>query len=91
MNVSTLLSDCQQRGIHLEVVGRELRYRAPANVLTPPLLADLRAHKPEILQALQSPPPLTSDDHEAIHEARRHRKAFGGGMRQAGVIAAGVL
>ena len=28
---------------------------------------------------------------DAILEARRHRKAFGGGMRQAGVIAAGAL
>ena len=28
---------------------------------------------------------------DAITEARRHRKAFGGGMRQAGVIAAGAL
>jgi threonine aldolase len=28
---------------------------------------------------------------EAIREARRHRKLFGGGMRQAGVIAAGAL
>ena len=28
---------------------------------------------------------------EIIHEARRHRKVFGGGMRQAGIIAAGAL
>ncbi len=28
---------------------------------------------------------------EMIEEARRHRKAFGGGMRQAGIIAAGAL
>ena len=28
---------------------------------------------------------------EAIREARRHRKLFGGGMRQAGIIAAGAL
>ena len=28
---------------------------------------------------------------EMIHEARRHRKLFGGGMRQAGIIAAGAL
>lgn len=28
---------------------------------------------------------------EAIHQARRHRKLFGGGMRQAGIIAAGAL
>ena len=30
-------------------------------------------------------------DSAAIDEARRHRKAFGGGMRQAGIIAAGAL
>ncbi|MCG8587483.1 MAG: aminotransferase class I/II-fold pyridoxal phosphate-dependent enzyme, partial [Pirellulales bacterium] len=29
--------------------------------------------------------------HESIRAARRHRKLFGGGMRQAGVIAAGAL
>ncbi|MHB8969081.1 MAG: threonine aldolase family protein [Pirellulaceae bacterium] len=29
--------------------------------------------------------------HEFIHEARRHRKLFGGGMRQSGIIAAGAL
>ena len=28
---------------------------------------------------------------EFIHEARRHRKLFGGGMRQSGIIAAGAL
>src|SRR5690606_39301895 len=28
---------------------------------------------------------------EMIREARRHRKLFGGGMRQAGIIAAGAL
>jgi threonine aldolase len=30
-------------------------------------------------------------DRDAMREARRHRKLFGGGMRQAGIIAAGAL
>src|SRR3712207_6730692 len=34
---------------------------------------------------------LLAGDGEIIREARRARKAFGGGMRQAGVIAAGSL
>lgn len=34
---------------------------------------------------------LLAGDRETIHEARRARKAFGGGMRQAGVIAAASL
>ena len=34
---------------------------------------------------------LLAGDRETIHEARRARKAFGGGMRQAGVIAAAAL
>lgn len=34
---------------------------------------------------------LLAGDEESIREARRARKAFGGGMRQAGVIAAGSL
>jgi threonine aldolase len=34
---------------------------------------------------------LLASDEETIREARRARKAFGGGMRQAGVIAAGSL
>ncbi|MEJ7840224.1 MAG: low-specificity L-threonine aldolase [Rubrobacter sp.] len=34
---------------------------------------------------------LLAGTNEAIHEARRARKAFGGGMRQAGVIAAASL
>jgi threonine aldolase len=34
---------------------------------------------------------LLAGDEEKIHEARRARKAFGGGMRQAGVIAAACL
>jgi threonine aldolase len=34
---------------------------------------------------------LLAGDEETIREARRARKAFGGGMRQAGVIAAGSL
>ena len=34
---------------------------------------------------------LLAGDEAAIHEARRARKAFGGGMRQAGIIAAAAL
>jgi threonine aldolase len=34
---------------------------------------------------------LLAGDEETIHEARRARKAFGGGMRQAGIIAAAAL
>jgi threonine aldolase len=34
---------------------------------------------------------LLAGDEETIHEARRARKAFGGGMRQAGIIAAASL
>jgi threonine aldolase len=34
---------------------------------------------------------VLAGDEETIREARRVRKAFGGGMRQAGVIAAGSL
>ena len=34
---------------------------------------------------------LLAGDEEIIHEARRARKAFGGGMRQAGIIAAASL
>ncbi len=34
---------------------------------------------------------LLAGDQETIHEARRARKAFGGGMRQAGIIAAASL
>ncbi len=34
---------------------------------------------------------LLAGDEETINEARRARKAFGGGMRQAGVIAAAAL
>lgn len=50
--ISSLLTECQRRGILLEVAGDQLRYKSPRGVLTPELVGELKAHKPELLLEL---------------------------------------
>ncbi len=52
MNAALSLPDLQARGVQLWAEGETLRYRAPAGTVTPELLANLQAHKPELLKAL---------------------------------------
>jgi len=54
--VRTLIDECTRRGIHLEPAGDKLRYKAPKGALTPDLVAELKRHKPKILEALSQPP-----------------------------------
>lgn len=54
LNLAALLDDLTQRGVDLTPLGERLRYRGPADVLTPEVLAELRAHKPVVLAALNA-------------------------------------
>jgi hypothetical protein len=49
MAVQDLIAKCAHLGIHLEPNGDRLRYRAPKGALTPDLIDELKAHKPELL------------------------------------------
>ena len=59
MNVTELITDLQQRGVHLWVDGDQLRFRAPRGVLTAERREQLAAHKPAVIEHL-------ARDHAAI-------------------------
>ena len=52
MNTATLLRDLEERGVRFEAKDGRLRYHAPAGVLTPEIIDELRAHKAELLALL---------------------------------------
>nr|UYH37511.1 amino acid adenylation domain-containing protein [Myxococcaceae bacterium MCy9487] len=52
MTPSRLLRDLSAQGVELWAEGDRLRYRAPGNILTPAILADLKNHKAELLQLI---------------------------------------
>ncbi|RKG92068.1 non-ribosomal peptide synthetase [Corallococcus terminator] len=53
MTPSRLLRDLSGQGVELWAEGDKLRYRAPNNVLTPAILADLKHHKAGLLELLR--------------------------------------
>ncbi len=55
MNAIALLNEFQRKGIRLEARGDKLRAEAPEDVLTPQLVAELKAHKSELLDLLDRP------------------------------------
>lgn len=54
MNTATLLRDLEERGVRFETEDGRLRYHAPTGVLTPEIIDELRARKPELLVLLAS-------------------------------------
>ena len=64
MNTAALLSEVTRRGIKLEPDGDALCYTAPKDVLTPELMAELKAHKTELLGILRSEAPATRGVYE---------------------------
>jgi hypothetical protein len=55
MDAQALLAELEARGIELRSAGDDLEVR-PAAAVPPELLAELRAHKPEVLRHLAAPP-----------------------------------
>ncbi len=55
MNTAALLNEVTRRGIRLEPDGDALCYTAPKDLLTPELMAKLKAHKTELLDILRKP------------------------------------
>ncbi len=64
MNTAALLNEVTRRGIKLEPDGDALCYTAPKDVLTPELMAELKAHKTELLGILRSESPPTRGIYE---------------------------
>lgn len=52
MTASDLLAELSRRGVTLTAVGSRLRYH-PRSAVTPELLAELRQHKPALLESLR--------------------------------------
>ena len=55
MNTAALLNEVTRRGIRLEPDGDALCYTAPKDLLTPELMAKVKAHKSELLDILRKP------------------------------------
>lgn len=55
MNTAELLNEVTRRGIKLKPDGNALCYTAPKDLLTPELMAKLKAHKTELLDILRKP------------------------------------
>ena len=53
MSAAVLLAEIQQLGVCLEARGATLHAEAPEDILTPELVAKLKAHKAELLTALE--------------------------------------
>ena len=64
MNTAALLNEVTRRGIRLEPDGDALCYTAPKDLLTPELMAKLKAHKTELLGILRSESPATRGIYE---------------------------
>ena len=56
MNLNALIERCRLAGIRLRVEGTDLQCDAPRGAMTPDLIAELKAHKPDIVKALRQPP-----------------------------------
>ena len=61
--MNPILADFQNRGITLSLDGDPIRWEGPAGAMTPADLSALRAHKPEILEALRTPAPVGTAPH----------------------------
>jgi len=57
MNTQTFLKQALQHGIRLSVHGDKLDVDAPKDELTPDVMDYMKAHKPEIVEALTEPWP----------------------------------
>lgn len=57
MNALELISQVEQLGITLRVVGDKLRVKAQLGIITSSIKAELASHKPEIIQLLSKPSP----------------------------------
>jgi len=56
MNTQTFLKKALQHGIRLAADGDKLDVDAPKDALTPDVMEYMRRHKPEIVEALTTPP-----------------------------------
>lgn len=59
MNAHELISQAEQLGITLRVVGDKLRVKAQLGIITSTIKAELASHKPEIIQLLSRASPRT--------------------------------
>ena len=81
MNTATLLHELEERGVRFEAEDGRLRYHAPAGVLTPEIIDELRARKTELLALLVSSEPPD------LHESRDLAAAWRGAVRELGDLA----
>lgn len=81
MNALSLLRDLEARGVRLEAREGWLSYEAPAGVLTPALLDELRARKQELLALLAAEEPPSLEEERALAAAWR------GAVRELGDLA----
>jgi hypothetical protein len=64
-----MLEDLGRRGVKVWAEGESLRYRSPKKALTPDVLAELKAHKAEILIHLRRPEQKHAPDLSTLQHA----------------------
>ncbi len=73
MTASALLTNLKECGVSIQPHGGELEITAPAGVLTPDVLAEIRSLKPAIIQLLSTPSemskPVSADAQSTLHLA----------------------
>lgn len=68
MQASSYVEAFTARGVVLWREGDSLRYRAPAGVLTPPVVAKLKRDKSKILPLLPTAPPSDSETYKNVQK-----------------------
>ncbi len=71
MTVATLLSELRSWGAKLGVAGGVIRIEAPKGAVSPELLAELQAHKPELIDLLTWPEECLEAEREHGHPSAR--------------------
>ena len=81
MIAERLLTELESQGATLAVRGDRLRIQAPRGTVSPELLAELRAHKSELIDLLTWPEECLAAEREHGHPCARLHPFVGGEVR----------
>jgi len=66
LTAGEILVSLKRLGVDIRLNGENLRLKAPTDVLTPALQAELKARKPEIIRFLRDRPPMSDTERQAV-------------------------
>src|ERR1041385_5198616 len=81
MSALFLIEKLSALGVRISISGDQLKLNAPKGAVTPELLQDVAAHKPEIMARIQGKPFIDSDDNLHVpHDADPRYRWWQGGQ-----------